>query len=321
MPIFAASYDGTCKICHTPIKAGEQILWVRGERGVAHPHCGRTLSTITTPATSGKAEAAKTQHGGQQVVQRTEDRAWALMAATAGKSYRTLLAGLPGTGKSWFYQEWGENNGYEVMSVTMTPETQPSELVGSFGIQDGDFVWLDAIFARAWRMTHDTEDEHGAVIGEGKKVIVVIDEVDHTGGAAMSTIQGLLNDARLCRIDLPTGEVLRPVPGRLFYVATMNGSPDELPPAIRDRFPVCYTVMTPNPAAIAALPLELQQVAKNACSLTDESRRLSVRPFFAYHELIQKGVPEDLAAESVFADRAGELRNALKIARTAEDRS
>ena len=136
----------------------------------------------------------------------------------------------------------------------------------------------------------------------------------------MSTIQGLLNDPELCRMDLPTGDVLRPIPGRLFYVATMNGSPDELPPAIRDRFPVCFTVMSPNPEAIEALPPDLQQVARNTCMLTEESRRLSVRPFFAFHELRTAGVDEAIAAEAVFADRAAELTNALHIARTAEER-
>jgi MoxR-like ATPase len=286
-----------------------------------HPDCAKTLSAIppathpahTPTAANGKAEAVKTQQGGR-LTYRTEDRSWMLMNATAGKSYRTLIAGLPGTGKSNFFQKWGMMNGYEVMSVTMTPETQPSEMVGHFGVQDGDFVWLDQIFAKAWRATHDTETE------AGKRVIMVIDEIDHTGGAAMSTLQGLLNDPQLCRLDLPTGEVLRPVPGRLFYVGTMNGSPDELPPAIRDRFPVCYTVMTPNPEAIEALPEDLQQVARNACSLTDEARRLSVRPFFAFHELREGGVAEDLAAESVFADRAGELMDALRIAQNAEER-
>jgi MoxR-like ATPase len=251
----------------------------------------------------------------QQNVQASLDRSWALMQATAGHSYRTLVAGLPGTGKSSFYQLWGEKHGYDVMSITMTPETQPSELVGSFGIQEGNFVWLDAIFARAWRATQDQEDGT-----PGQKVIMVIDEIDHTGGAAMSTLQGLLNDPKLCRMDLPTGEVLRPQEGNLFYVGTMNGCPDELPPAIRDRFPVCFTVQSPNPEAIAALPQDLQQVAQNTCALTDDSRRLSVRVYEAFHKLRESGVDEAIAAEAVFADRAGELMDALNIARNAENR-
>jgi MoxR-like ATPase len=115
-----------------------------------------------------------------------------------------------------------------------------------------------------------------------------------------------------------TGEVLSPHPDFSCW-ATMNAEPDELPPALMDRFPVTVNITEPNPAAIEALPEDLQTLARELSVHPDKSRRLGLRKFIEFAELRQH-IGEDSAAALLFPDRWPDLKPAIKLGRNADTR-
>jgi MoxR-like ATPase len=217
---------------------------------------------------------------------------------------RTLVYGPPGTGKSLTPCLWAAAHGFEVLSTTLTEEMPMTELRGHFILKGNEFVWHDGLIARAWRLSH--------VHPQG--IVVVLNEIDHAGADVQSFLHNALDDPEMARVDLPTGETLRPAPAKVVYVATMNGRPEDLPEALRDRFPVALAMDRPNPKAIEGLPDDLQTLAANSVTAKDEDRRVSPRAFYAFASLRDRlGAP--MAAYAVFGQAAQDLLNALALGR------
>jgi len=95
----------------------------------------------------------------------------------------------------------------------------------------------------------------------------------------------------------------------------MNGRPDDLPEALRDRFPVTIEMPTPNPAALASLPADLRTLATHAAGTKDTDRRISPRAFFEFASL-RGPLGDHLAAHAVFGAAAPDLINALTLAQS-----
>jgi len=190
---------------------------------------------------------------------------------------RVLAYGPPGTGKSYSAALWAQRNGWEFLSITLTDQTPMSELRGHFILKGNDFVWHDGIVARAWRMTQS-----------GAKVLIEFNEINEAGQDTETFLHNALDDPAFARLDLPTGETLRPAAGHVINFATMNGQPEHLREALRDRFPVKIELLTPNPAAIEALPADLRDLAKSLTEADDENVRISVRPIATFAELRTK---------------------------------
>ena len=218
---------------------------------------------------------------------------------------RILLSGPPGTGKSLTPCLWAQDHDWAFFSVTLTEETPMSELRGHFVLKGNEFVWHDGLIARAWRLSHT--QPHG--------IVVVLNEIDHAGADVQSFLHNALDDPAMTHIDLPGDETISPAVGKVIYVATMNGRPDDLPEALRDRFPVALEMPTPNPKALAALPPDLRTMATNAATAKDADRRISPRAFFEFANL--RGPLGDLlAAHAIFGAAAPDLINALTLARS-----
>jgi len=90
-----------------------------------------------------------------------------------------------------------------------------------------------------------------------------------------------------------------------------------------DRFPVSIHIDKVHPAAIQALPNDVQQAAEKTALIEEEDRRISVRAWYAFarlREKLMKSLDEeqaiDFAARAVFNSRAGDALDALKIARS-----
>ena len=92
---------------------------------------------------------------------------------------------------------------------------------------------------------------------------------------------------------------------------TMNGEPEDLDPALRDRFSCRVRIDTPHPKAIAMLPEKYQQPAfKMSNRPTDE--RLSIRAFM---DLAQLELETDLetALRIVCPQQAYAIKTALEV--------
>ena len=87
---------------------------------------------------------------------------------------------------------------------------------------------------------------------------------------------------------------------------------DDVPRALRDRFPVSIRVDRPHPAAVSRLSGDLRGPAL-AGSLGPEQRRVSLRSFYAFDELRRHYGPAR-AAHLVFGeDVAQSVLDALAI--------
>jgi MoxR-like ATPase len=215
---------------------------------------------------------------------------------------RLLVYGPPGTGKSLTPCLWARDRGWELLSVTLTEETPMTELRGHFVLKGNAFVWHDGLIARAWRVSHT----------HPRGVVVVLNEIDHAGGDLRSFLPRPSMIPRwrasFCRMARPC-----PASGKILRHATMNGRPEDLPEALRDRLPVVLAMDRPHPKAIEGLPPDLQALAANSPTARDEDRRVTPRALYAFATLREQlGAP--MAAFAIFGQAGPDLLNALALA-------
>lgn len=223
---------------------------------------------------------------------------WELVSRVIPESRVTLLYGPPGTGKSYAASNADLAN-RQLFNVTMTPETPAAELRGHYVPQGSQFVWQDGPAMKAWRF--------------GGRF--VINEIDHAGADALSFLLSCLDSPETASLTLPTGELVKPHP-QFQAVATMNGDPDDLPTALRDRFPVCIEIDAVHPSAVESLPHDLRKAALGS-ALADSDRRISIRAWQCFASL-RASIGNDAAAAAIFAHRAKDVLDSLKIAGVAE---
>lgn len=226
---------------------------------------------------------------------------WGLIERILKVSKRSLLWGPPGTGKTFCGTHSGLKPDQRIYNTYMTPETPAAELRGFFHpVPEGNstkFEWNDGPVVAAWR--------YGGRL--------VINEINLASNDCMSLLLNILDDAGSAQMVLPTKEVLSPHPD-FTVVATMNGNPEELMPALRDRFPVTLEVKEVHPMALQSLPEDIRQVAAGTASSTDPDRRVSIRVWAAFAELRDLGANIEDAAEACFGKRGKELVSAMRLA-------
>lgn len=229
------------------------------------------------------------------------DELWNLVEQAAPHTRRMLLYGPPGTGKSYLARMAGLG-GREVYPVSVHSDLPAAELRGHFiPTADGGMRWTDGPATIAWR--------------KGGRLI--LDEIDHAGDDALSFLLGVLDDAPTARLVLgTTGEVITPHEN-FQVVATMNGEPEDLPPALADRFPVSVRVESPHPSAINSLPSDLRPLGESLSAHTDPNRRMPLRSLLEFARLREMVGPVS-AATLIFGERAQEITDALELARVSE---
>ena len=138
-------------------------------------------------------------------------------------------------------------------------------------------------------------------------------EVDRASGDALSTLLAMTDSPESARWRNPeTSEWVSPGPGFSVVMTTNLEELDDIPIALRDRFPVAIRIDRPHPASVQMLSSDLRACALLG-SLADSSRRVSLRSFYAYDQLRSTVGPES-AARLVFGEsKAQGVLDALSI--------
>lgn len=209
-----------------------------------------------------------------------------------------LLYGRTGTGKTNAAQSFGVPDGQSVISVNMHYDISAAELRGHYITVGGNFRFQMGPCLRAWR--------------GGFRL--VINEIEKASGDSHSFLLSILDDRDVAVHHLPSGKVIRPKHD-FRVVATSNANPDELEPALRDRFPITIHIDRTHPDALARLDEDIRPVAMNLDLVTDPARWISVRSWYAFQALRRRDGDEVAAAFDVFGPRAADILAALKLAR------
>lgn len=211
-------------------------------------------------------------------------------------SNRVLLYGLPGTGKTYFGLNAGlkSANAYRLIC---TEEMTDADLIGCYKQNaQGTWSFAEGVGIKAWR--------------EGARLVV--DEINRMNGDVESRMMALIDSTASSSWQHPdTGEIVKPHPD-FSVVATMNGEPADLAPAILDRLIVRCEVNTPHPEAIASLPEYLRTLA---VKLTDPniSDRYSLRAFVEFNAMYQASSNLDHSAQVVFPNNHEDILAVLKV--------
>ena len=222
-------------------------------------------------------------------------KCWNLFSAVSdrGEITRILLHGVPGTGKTTTACKIGDRFSGGHYSITLHEDSSVAELIGHWVPKpDGSFQWLDGIAVRAWV--------------EGK--MLVLNEVNLASGPVLTQLHNILDDPNIAQMDLPDGRHVTPKSG-FRCVCTMNGSIEDLPAPVIDRFDLDIPISSPHPDALKMLPERLRLLVENSYSQPDPS--VTFRQALAYQKL-SKVIGEAAAADAIFGEeRATDIRATL----------
>ena len=214
---------------------------------------------------------------------------------------RIVLYGPSGTGKTYAALREGVT-GSGAHRLVCTEDMTAADVTGCWmPTAGGQFEWLDGAALRAWQ-------------GDGERGgRLVIDEADRAAGDVLALLLAVCDTDGSARFDHPaTGAAFTPLPGFSVVMTTNLERPEELPSALRDRFPVAIEIDAPHPDAIELLPEDLRDAA-TATAVAHESRRASLRAFYAFARLREAIEPERAARLAFGVARGREITDALAI--------
>jgi len=107
-----------------------------------------------------------------------------------------------------------------------------------------------------------------------------------------------------------TGRIEIPRDGFSVIMTTNIENMEELPVALKDRFPCSIRINEPHPNALSVLDSNIQEYARKMADAGD--RRISLRQFYAYGKLrVIHG--DERAANLIFGDRAESFLDAVRV--------
>ena len=220
-------------------------------------------------------------------------------AAVRAGATRLLLWGPPGIGKSrWALDVLSGGRQYPPVRVYLNQDLTAQELLGHWVPKGSVFQWHHGPVAWAWL--------HGTGL--------VVDEIGRASGPVLDLFLAVLDDPETARITLPSGEEIRPAPS-FAAVATSNNPPEDLDPALQDRFDAVLYVNEPSPALVSRLNGVLKglgDVIRD--SYADPERAISPRRALAFAKFLKAGMKPKVAASLAFGERAEDVLSALKLA-------
>jgi hypothetical protein len=240
--------------------------------------------------------------------------AWNDSPVFENRTKRAILYGPPGTGKTTAGMTFGTS---DAIKIECTEETSVAQILGHFMPVGNAFVFM--LGPAPLAMMH------------GRRLVV--DEFDKLAGFAMDIFRHVtaMDDAASLTIPDPNmagmteaemvaailaGDGLLEVRPATGYqvVATMNGEPEDLEEPISDRFATKIRIDNVNPEALAYLPADLQDTARNS-AVAPADRRIGIRAWSAFADLREALANEGMAARAIFRDRASDVLDALNMAR------
>lgn len=242
----------------------------------------------------------------------TDGMGWqeaASLAIRAGVA--VYLYGPPGTGKSYWarthalIERYGMRQG--VQTINCTPDALGVEARGAVLPMpgSGDWGWVDGPILRAMRgRMADT------IVTRRLADRLVVEELPRAGEDLQAFLLAAADNAKTCGITIPnTGELVRPAEG-FSIVATGNSPPEELFPALADRF-LCIEVQEPSAVAFEAVPAAY----RDAAMIETREGRTSLREWLRFSQLLsaRQGESEEAVLRLVLDERAGSIYDAVKL--------
>ena len=213
---------------------------------------------------------------------------------------RVLLFGPSGTGKT-YYGLTSAPQGRPAYRLICSEEMTTAQIEGAFYPSSEGFEYREGVAVRAWR--------------EGARLVV--DEVARANGDVMSLLLAFTDTTASSSWEHPvTHEIVKPAPG-FSVVLTMNGEPNDLDPALLDRFAARVRIDEVHPHALEQLPDYLRDIARTLGAEAEPDDRASVRAFetvarvAAVHGL-------DRALEIVVPQHREQILAAAQLAKAAQ---
>jgi MoxR-like ATPase len=212
---------------------------------------------------------------------------------------RVILFGAPGTGKTFAGLNYG-NVERGAFRLICSEDMTTADVSGTWKPNGNDWKFSEGVAVQAWR-------------AGGR---LVVDEGDKASGDVQGQLLNFLDSHASSSWQNPdTLETVFPQTGFSAVITSNVEHPDDLPAALRDRFPVAIEINAPHPEALASLPPHLRTVASAVVSAEPE-RRVSLRGFYAYQQLLQSGLTEERSAVLTFGKiKAEAIIEAVRIGR------
>lgn len=208
---------------------------------------------------------------------------------------RLILFGPPGTGKTYAGLHYGdvERGAHRIIC---NEDMTSADVTGYMKPVGNDWKWIDGQAIKAWKT--------------GGRVVA--DEINKASGDVLSLLLAMFDTPESAEWEHPdTGEILKPQPGFSVVMTTNVEDMDELPQALKDRFPVAIRINQPHPSALLTLSPDLRRAAASSAD-ADGSRRFSMRAFKAF-DTMRKSMPDERAAKLVFGVRADSILDAIRV--------
>lgn len=212
------------------------------------------------------------------------EKQWHDFEIAAANLYRINLWGPTGVGKTFGAIQLRQPS--ETLSITLSEDIVAQELMGHYIPEGNQFKWHDGPVTTAFRTGMN----------------VVVNELGRASSAVKDMFLGVLDNPEVARLTLPTGESVKP-DSNFRVIATSNSSPEELDPALADRFEANILVQGPHPKLIAFIDKKIPGLGTSVAATYARGRKeeiVSPRLALTFIRLSEAGVGLEDAARVAF---------------------